>query len=166
MKNAIISQQLARINNLISSTNESTKESLELQSHWAKYICVLTAGFLENAIAQVYSDFAKQCSPEFIHRHISQYVSKIQNPKSTKFVEVAKSFKVEWGQELEIFIDDKGRSEAIGNIMKNRHLIAHGKSSQITLVQIKEYLKRSVEVLDFIEKQCDIRYSVTEIKKL
>ena len=37
--------------------------------------------------------------------------------------------------------------------MNNRHLIAHGKNSGISIAQIKGYLKYSVEVLDFIEVQ-------------
>lgn len=164
MKNFKIIQRINKLKQLIVSTRAISGENLELQAHWAKYICVLCAGFLEFALAQIYSDFVQQCSPSFIHNHVSQYLAKIQNPKSTKFVEVAKSFKSEWGQELQIFIDEMGRKEAIGNIMINRHLIAHGKDSQITISQIDGYLKKSIEVLEFIEKQCGVKYELIEIK--
>jgi len=39
---------------LIKRTNEVAKGDIELQSHWAKYICVLCSGLLENAIQEFY----------------------------------------------------------------------------------------------------------------
>ncbi len=160
MKNFKIKQRLTKITNLLNSTRKNSNNDLELQAHWAKYICVLCAGFLEFAIAQLYSDVAKQSAPVFIHNHVTHYLFKIQNPKATKFVEVAKSFKPEWGEALQQFVEDGGRSEAIGNIMKNRHLIAHGKDSQITISKITDYLNKSIEVLDFIELQCGLTYEI------
>lgn len=164
MINSAIKQKLKKINDLIATTRTNTNENLELQAHWAKYICVLSAGFLEFALAQLYSDYTKTGASSPVHNHVSQYLSKIQNPKSTKFVEIAKSFKVEWGEALQAFVDEQGRSEAIGNIMNNRHLIAHGRDSQITLSKISDYLKKSVEVLEYIEKQCDLKHDVTVVR--
>ena len=81
-------------------------------------------------------------------------LARIQNPKISKFLEVAGSFRVEWKDQLETFVNDGGRREAVNSIMSNRHLIAHGKDSTISLVQVKEYLAKSVEVIEFIEAQC------------
>jgi hypothetical protein len=61
-----------------------------------------------------------------------------------------------------VFVEDEGRDDAIGNIMTNRHLIAHGKNSQITIGKIKEYLKLAVEVLEFIENQCELKHEVVD----
>jgi hypothetical protein len=62
-----------------------------------------------------------------------------------------------WSAELETYANDNGRGEAIDSIMVNRHLIAHGQyqDSRISLSQIKEYLGKAVEVLVFIEIQCN-----------
>ena len=53
-------------------------------------------------------------------------------------------------------MEDNGRKDAIDSIMSNRHLIAHGKDSTISLVRVSEYLKKSVEVVEFLEHQCGI----------
>jgi hypothetical protein len=61
------------------------------------------------------------------------------------------------------FDQDLEESPTDQTIMKNRHLIAHGKSPQITISQVKDYLTKSVEVLDFIEKQCGLKHKTTDV---
>lgn len=38
--------------------------------------------------------------------------------------------------------------------MKNRHAIAHGKNTSISVAQVEKYFEKCVEVIDFIENQC------------
>jgi hypothetical protein len=54
---------------------------------------------------------------------------------------------------LEKFIEQEGRKEAIDAIMANRHQIAHGQNSGITVSRVSDYLNKAEEVLEFIEKQ-------------
>jgi hypothetical protein len=49
---------------------------------------------------------------------------------------------------------DQGRKEAIDSIMANRHAIAHGRDSGITVVRVVSYLDKCVEIIEFIEAQC------------
>lgn len=123
-------------------------------SHWAKYLCVLCAGFIENALKEIYGEFARGAASKPVADYLNSILSKIQNPKTSKFLETARAFKVSWGDELEVFVNQNGRREAIDSIMNNRHLVAHGKYAGITLVQVQNYLDRAVEVIDFIETQC------------
>jgi len=136
-------------------THQACGDDIEMQSHWAKYLCIIVAGLLENAIKAIYTDFVIQKAPRPIADYASSNLSKIQNPKSSKFIEVAKSFKLSWGDELKDFLEQEGRADAIDSIMQNRHQIAHGKSSDITIARLKEYLQKAKEVLDFIEEQCN-----------
>jgi len=91
-----------------------------------------------------------------IANYVEAVLGKIQNPKSSKFLETARAFDRSWEDDLRVFMEQNGRGEAIDAIMANRHQIAHGKDSGITLVRVKEYLKKSIEVLDFIESQCGL----------
>ena len=125
-----------------------------MRAHWAKYLCVLSAGFLENAIEEVYGDFVRSAASKPVADYATSVLSRIQNPNTPKFLGTARSFRSDWATALEAFVDDEGRREAINSIMKNRHEIAHGKYSGITIAQIKEYLDRAVEVVEFIENQC------------
>src|SRR6185436_18880106 len=91
-----------------------------------------------------------------IANYLSSTISPIRNPKTQKFLDVAEAFSLAWKDELENYVNINGRLEAIDSIMNQRHLIAHGKNqnSNITLGQLKEYLAKSVEVIEFIEQQC------------
>lgn len=156
MKSRELSRQHLRLKTLISKTDTITAGDMEAQSHWAKYLCVLSAGFLENSIRELYGKYCTNCANPHVARFAGKALSRIHNPKVAAFLEVAGSFKSKWKDDLEVFIDDGGRKEAINSIMSNRHLIAHGKDTSISLVRIKEYLSKSVEVVEFIENQCDL----------
>lgn len=156
MKNRELQRQLHRIKWLIDQTATASKEQLELQAHWSQYLCILVAGFIENAIGEIYSEYAKQAASPPIAAFVSNVVLRIQNPKAQKFVDTAKGFKSEWGDDLEAYLSNDGRKEAIDGIMSNRHLIAHGQASGITVARVKTYLDRCVEVIGYIEMQCGI----------
>jgi hypothetical protein len=154
VKSRQLTSQHQRINWLIGHATAIDPNQLEVQAHWARYLCILAAGLLENAIADVYSSYAKSCSSPSISSFVEATLSRIQNPKSTRFLETAKSFDQSWTEGLTNFLEQDGRKEAIDAIMSNRHLIAHGKDSNISLARVKEYLAKSIEVIEYIERQC------------
>ncbi len=98
---------------------------------------MLSAGFLENALCEIYGDFCKRAASEHVANFANNSLSRIQNPKTNRFIETASSFKKSWGENLEAFTEEDGRKEAIDFIMANRHLIAHGKISNISVAQVK-----------------------------
>jgi len=158
MKTREILRQLTRLQSVIGRVEEACGESIELQAHWAKYICILSAGLLENAMKEIYSEYAIRMVSRPIANFVSSQISKFSNPKAARFVEVAGMFKEGWKTDLEKFLAVDGRDEAIDSIMNNRHLIAHGKEqdSRLSLAQVKSYLNKAIEVLEYIENQCQI----------
>jgi hypothetical protein len=157
VKNAELIRQIQYIKRLLKSTTESTKSNLELQGHWGKYLCILAAGFLENAIGEIYSDLARKSSSPQIYSFTSKMLQKINNPKSSKFVEIAYAFKKQWGEELEQYFNDNPQKKTgIDSIMANRHLIAHGKTATVSVARLNEYLDSSISVLEFIENQIGV----------
>jgi hypothetical protein len=155
MKSRELIKQHDQINLLLEQTALSTGGDLELQGHWGKYICILVSGFLENAISEVYVKFVTDAASPHVAQYTISVLKKIQNPNSKKFIETASNFKKEWGSQLEeFFLKDTSRKDAIDSIMRNRHAIAHGKNTSISVVQVKKYFEKCVEVIDFIENQC------------
>lgn len=156
MQNQEIAKQLQRLHNLIQKSNEVTDSNIELQAHWAKYLCILSAGLIENALKEIYMEFAQTKVSKPVANFVSSNLSPIRNPKTQKFLDIAAAFNPIWKDELESYVKDNGREEAIDSIMNHRHLIAHGKhhDSRISLADIKEYLAKSIEVVEFIEEQC------------
>ncbi len=156
MKSLQLNTQYNYIQKLIEDTRTSCGDNLELQGHWGKYICILAAGFLENAISEVYIPLVNNSSSPAVSNFAQRTLQKIQNPKSSRFIAIAHSFKKEWGEDLEIFLnDDNDLKDAIDSIMRNRHLIAHGKNTSVSVIKIKEQLERSVKIIEFIENQCN-----------
>ena len=155
MKNRNLEKQYRQILKLIEDTRDSCGDNFELQGHWGKYICILAAGFLENALSEVYIPLVSSSSSPAVANFTQRVLEKIQNPKSTRFVETARSFKKEWGEELDDYLNGQDDiKDAIDSIMRNRHLIAHGKNTSVSVVKVKEQLDKSVLAIEFIEQQC------------
>jgi hypothetical protein len=154
MKTETLRQQHKQLSVLITKTQTAGSAEIELQSHWAKYICVLTAGFLENALRETYKRYVSKRSPEPVSRYAASVLDRVQNPKASKFIEVAGAFKKSWGEDITVFLDANNRKDAIDSIMNNRHQIAHGKQSNVTITQVSTWLEKSKEVVEYIEVQC------------
>lgn len=131
-------------------------DAFEMQAHWSRYVCVLVAGFLENAHLELFGRYARSCSSPDVGRYVEATLKRIRNPKAGRFLETARAFNPAWEPPLKEFLEDNGRKDAIDSVMANRHLIAHGKDCDISLVRVTDYLSKCVEVLDFIEAQCQL----------
>ena len=126
-----------------------------LLGHLGRYSCISAAGFVENSLGEVFVDFINKGSRRQVADFAIGTLRKIQNPKSARIVEVARKFDGALGVELTVFLDadNKKRRDSIDSIMANRHLIAHGKTSNITLSRVKAYLADVHDVIVFIEKR-------------
>lgn len=154
MINVELNRQLRQLRELISKTSAASSSNLELQAHWARYLCVLVAGLFENAVQSLYGDFVSGAASEPVARFAVSSLGRITNPKAGRFVEIARSFKESWASALESFLRENGRGDAIDSIMANRHQIVHGGYSGITVARVADYLQKGLEVLEFIENQC------------
>jgi hypothetical protein len=152
MKLKHLSSQHQRLSWLITQANGLPAEQIELRAHWARYICVLSSGFLENSLKEVYAYYARSCSAPAVGDYVEAQLERVQNPKASRFIE-----NKQWANDLTAFLEEDGRKEAIDAIMANRHQIAHGKDSGITLARVSDYLSKSVRVIEFIESQCGVK---------
>lgn len=82
MDNSELKKQYKKLIKLINDTEKSTNGNLELQGHWGKYLCVLVAGFLENAICEIYVDFVENSASPHVSSYTLKNLAKIQNPKA------------------------------------------------------------------------------------
>ena len=154
LKNTELRRQAGVINDLLTRTPAATGGDIELQAHWARYICVLAAGFLENALFEIYAAVIRVGANPTVASFAASRLEKLTNPKSSRFIETARAFRPEWADDLETFLTDDGRRDAIDSIMANRHQIAHGERSGITIARLRQFFERSVAVVEFLEKQC------------
>lgn len=155
MRNLRLVSQLDSLRSLLAVTGTATGGNIELVGHWGSYLCVLTAGFLENALREVYGEFVRNTASPQVARFAAGRLERISNPKAARFVETARSFEPAWADDLEAFLNDDGgrRRNAIDSIMNNRNQIAHGGGVQVSVGRIQEYLPGCIQVVDFIEGQ-------------
>jgi hypothetical protein len=154
MTNREVARRLQQLKALSSKAGNASVSDIELIAHWAKYLCVLTAGFLEVALEEIYSDYIKRNANQATAKFAISMLGRFQNPKASQFLEIAQHFKESWRSDLETFLEEGGRKDAVNSIMANRHQIAHGEYSGITLARVIDYLDKCVEVIEFIETQC------------
>jgi len=73
----------------------------ELQSQWARYLCVLVSGFLEVSICAIYNQFARQTASPYVANFVEFELGDFQNPKMGKIIELTRAFNPQWANELE-----------------------------------------------------------------
>lgn len=122
---------------------------IELQSDYAKYLCVLVSGFLENAIIALTLEFVdSRSSPEilsFVERELKYWT----NPNCDKLCQLLGSFNSDWQTTTGDFLRDE-RKASVNSLVALRHKIAHGESVGTTLSQVKRHYAVVIEVIGFV----------------
>ena len=141
-----------RINELIQQYKTIPEDSL-LQSHWSRYLCILSAGYLETSVRKILSSYAQRKAAPNILNYVENRLKFFQSAKMKNIIQLIGLFNKEWAEEL----DEKTKGElaqAVDSIVSNRHNIAHGKNTGISYVYFQEWHKKVVKVVHIIEKIC------------
>jgi hypothetical protein len=152
MKNQDIVRYNHRLNSLFDKAKELV-DDLELQAHWARYLCVLICGFLETAVRVIYGEYARARSDPNVSNYVVKNLKRFRSPSMGNIVEMTKLFSKEWADDLEQ--NTRGQLKAaVDSIVNLRHQIAHGKDTGISYVQVREYYQSVVQVVELLEEQC------------
>jgi hypothetical protein len=127
---------------------------LELQAHWARYLCVLTSGFLEVAVKALLSQYCRGKSSPIIANFVDKRLDDFQSAKMASICNLVRQFNPSWADELELNTAGELK-DAVDSIVANRHHIAHGRDVPISYTQIKAYYERAIVVVDLIRVWCD-----------
>lgn len=143
-----------RLDNLFKQIS-AFSENIELQSQWARYLCVLVSGFLETAVRAIYGEFAGKMASPYVANYVKYELDSFQNPKMGKILELTNAFNPLWADKLKTATEGKLET-AVDSVVANRNQIAHGENVGITYRRIKDYYEDVVKVVDLIEKMCDL----------
>jgi hypothetical protein len=125
--------------------------NIELQSQWARYLCILVSGFLETSVCAIYGEFARKAASPYVANFVKCELDSFQNPKMGKILELTRAFNPLWADELETATEGELR-DAVDSIVANRNQIAHGRDVGITYTRIKNYYEGAIKVVDLVEK--------------
>ena len=151
MQNQSLQNQLAEVNTLINIVPTDGP----VQLHWGRYLCVMVASFIENAVQVIYEDYAYSTAGGNVANYISNQIAfTVGNANADNITRTARAFSEVWATDLRAFMAVNDRRSAINTIVSQRNLIAHGEPSTISPAQLTAGLEKAVEVIDFIENQC------------
>jgi hypothetical protein len=131
----------------------ASPSSFEIQADVARYLCVRVCGFVDVAVNHLLSAYIDKHAPPKLARFASLSFGRHQNLKANRLMELVGVFDEQWQQELEAFLTVQ-RRDALDSLVDNRNNIAHGRSTGITHVRVKQYYEPVLELIDFLE----IRY--------
>lgn len=142
----------------ISALLESVKreEDLEKQAHWAKYISVLTSGYLEQSIKEVLLDHSGRTASPRVARYVEQSWSKSQNMNTETICTLLGRFDGGWRTSFEVWLaDDDKRKGWINAVVDSRNKIAHGEESNttgVTIHSVSERFQCACGLVELLEK--------------
>ena len=128
-------------------------EDLELQAHWARYLCVLVSGFLEKSISLILKEYTKNNSSPCVVNFVEKKIGRFQNAKMERILELIASFNSDWANALKKELSDETK-DSVDSIVANKNNIVHGASVGITYSRIKKYYEDSVILIEKTEKLC------------
>jgi hypothetical protein len=126
-----------KLDHIFDLSNRLTEDD-ELSAQYARYLCVLVSGYIEESIRLLLVDYAQRRSSPEILRYVRLKTKSVTNLKSSKIKELLVSFSEEWVTHYEEKVSDES-IDAIDSVVANRHNIAHGKNTNISLGVVRNY---------------------------
>jgi hypothetical protein len=77
----------------------------ELQSNFAKYLCVLVSGYLEKAVSELVVEHARKNGAPSLQRFVDQRTKRFANAKSQRLNDIMGDFDSEWRAALEVHVE-------------------------------------------------------------
>jgi proline dehydrogenase len=125
----------------------------ELLSDFARYLCVLVSGFLEQAVVEMLSEYVRRHSDMRVQQHVEQRMRLLTNLKAQRLIEIFGNFDLKWRIELENFLVDEYK-DALNGIVDLRNAIAHGRNVGVTMIRVQDYYGRIKCVIEYLTRLC------------
>ena len=137
LSNELISFE-ARIQNLLDRADEAVLADGELASSLARFACVLTSGYLEEAVRTLIGAWCGDKAHPHVHAYVGRQLDWFTNPKLGKLLDLLSHFSATWSDGLEAALTDEEK-DAINSVVNNRHQIAHGRNVGLSPVPMRRY---------------------------
>src|SRR5205809_5011006 len=128
-----------RTPHLFQKVNQLPAGNIEIESNWARYLCVLVAGYVDVGVQELHIELAREhgAAPSVL-KYVEGRLKRFYNFNMEDILQLVASFDPIRAGELRTEFDGEPK-DAINSIVNNRNLIAHGADVGITYVRIKRY---------------------------
>jgi hypothetical protein len=120
MINLDIIREKSKLDALFDNIKDLRKlNNYQIEAQWAVYLCIRVSGLLEASIRSIYVSYCEDKS----HPHVAKYIaasfksSRSKNMDPDTLLQLAGSFNPAWRIDLENFILENGRKEAIESVV-------------------------------------------------
>lgn len=148
--------EVARLKQRLDATFQRVKgagSDLELQSDFARYLCVLVSGYLEKAVAELLLEHARRAGGPTLQRFVELRTGRFANANAQRLQELLGTFDRDWQVSMNSFLVDELK-DAVDSSVNLRNSIAHGESVGVTYQRISDYYVRVQKVIDRIADLC------------
>lgn len=125
----------------------------ETLSHWARYLCVLTSGYVEVALRSALREYVSALSHPNVVNYAESKLKGITNLNEESIYQLLGSFNPAWAELFRKRRSDAQKA-ALDSVVTNRNHIAHGRSVGLTLTPMAEYYREIVKIIEIIEREC------------
>jgi hypothetical protein len=125
----------------------------ELLSDFARYLCVLVAGFLEQALIEIVLEHVRAHSHESVLRHVERRIRRFTSANSQNLIKLLGSFDPDWRTDLEAYLVDEYK-DAVDGVVALRHTVAHGRFTGVTMTGVQNYYSRVKQVVEHCANLC------------
>src|SRR4051812_27458517 len=103
----------------------------QLLSDFARHLCVLVSGFLEQAVIELLLEHVRNNSGPSVQRHVERRLRRFTTANAQRITDLFGSFDPDWERDLELYLVDE-KKDAVNGIIALRQTIAHGRYTGIT----------------------------------
>lgn len=146
-------KQQASIKSTLDATFARAKKidpsEIELRADFARHLCVLVSGFLDQTIKNYTAEYVRKRSNPVVTNYVVRSIKNLTNLKTEKLRQHLLVFDSTWQASVDKLLAEE-RKDAIDSLVDLRHGIAHGQPDDVTLVRVESYYKEIVKVVDAI----------------
>ncbi len=125
----------------------------EVMSHWARYLCILTSGFIETSVRLILQNYVTEHAGKSVADFIQSRIEQLTNLNDEKISQLLGAFDPRWRDLFQGKRSEK-QKDAIDSVLANRHQIAHGRSVSLTLARMKQYYAEISNAIKIIDEEC------------
>ncbi len=125
----------------------------ELQSDFAKYLCVLVSGYVETAVTELLLEHSRRNAAPTVQRYVEARTRRLTNLNSERLQQLLGSFDQDWREDLSLLLVDE-KKDALDSVVNLRNKIAHGDSVGVTYHRIAEYYRHISPVVERVADLC------------